>query len=126
MNKEPLAQRESNVRSLLKGLGKLALNEERLAEDLDGAWEVLAEPIQTVMRKAGLEKPYEKLKTLTRGAAIDREKIRSFVEGLDLPEEDKKRLMELDPAGYVGMAPRIVDLIQCDAPQVRTPRKGRK
>ncbi|PLX86103.1 MAG: adenylosuccinate lyase [Desulfuromonas sp.] len=98
-------------RSTLKGLGKLKLNEDKLAEDLDGAWEVLAEPIQTVMRKAGIEKPYEKLKELTRGQKIDRETIRDFVEGLELAPEDKERLLALTPGSYVGLAPEIVDLL---------------
>ena len=98
-------------KSTLKGLGKLKLNEQNLARDLDNAWEVLAEPIQTVMRKAGIEKPYEKLKELTRGQQIDRETIRSFVESLDLAPEDKQRLLDLTPAGYIGLAPKIVDLL---------------
>ncbi len=98
-------------RSTLKGLGKLRLNEPKIAGDLDSAWEVLAEPIQTVMRKAGIEKPYEKLKELTRGKVIDRETIRAFVESLDLPREDKERLLRLTPAAYTGMAGRIVDLL---------------
>jgi adenylosuccinate lyase len=99
-------------RSTLKGLGKLRLNEPKIAGDLDNAWEVLAEPIQTVMRKAGIEKPYEKLKELTRGNVIDRETIRAFVESLDLPREDKERLLRLTPATYTGMAGQIVDLLE--------------
>ena len=98
-------------RSTLKGLSKLKLNEQNLAKDLDHAWEVMAEPIQTVMRKAGIEKPYEKLKELTRGQQIDRETIRTFVEGLDLAAADKQRLLEMTPASYIGMAPQIVDLL---------------
>jgi len=96
-------------RSTLKGLGKLKLNEANLAADLDQAWEVLAEPIQTVMRKAGIEKPYEKLKELTRGQRIDRETIRAFIETLELAPEDKERLLAMTPASYVGMAPGIVE-----------------
>ena len=88
----------------LKGLGKLELNRERLAEDLDLAWEVLAEPIQTVMRRYGVPEPYEKLKALTRGQAIDRDTIRRFVEGLDIPAEAKAGLLALTPAGYIGNA----------------------
>jgi len=98
-------------RSTLKGLGKLKLNEQNLADDLDHAWEVLAEPIQTVMRKAGIEKPYEKLKELTRGAQITRETIRTFIESLDLAAEDKQRLLDMTPGSYVGIAPQIVDLL---------------
>ena len=95
--------------STLKGLGKLELNEAKLAADLDNAWEVLAEPIQTVMRKAGIEKPYEKLKELTRGRAIDETAILDFVEELKLPEADKERLLVLSPATYIGRAIQIVD-----------------
>ena len=97
--------------STIKGLSKLKLNEQNLAKDLDNAWEVMAEPIQTVMRKAGIEKPYEKLKELTRGQKIDRETICQFVENLDLADEDKQRLLEMNPASYVGMAAKIVDLL---------------
>jgi len=98
-------------RSTIKGLGKLKLNEHKLAADLDNAWEIMAEPIQTVMRKAGIEKPYEKLKELTRGQTIDQDTIRTFVEGLALADEDKQRLLEMTPASYTGMAAEIVDLL---------------
>jgi adenylosuccinate lyase len=91
-------------KSTLKGFGKLTLNSEVLSADLDNAWEVMAEPIQTVMRKAGIEKPYEKLKELTRGQKITREDIATFVDGLDLDEADKKRLKALTPALYTGIA----------------------
>ncbi len=99
-------------RSTLKGLGKLKLNEHKLAADLDNAWEIMAEPIQTVMRKAGIEKPYEKLKELTRGQTIDQETIRAFVEGLELADDDKQRLLEMSPASYIGMAAEIVELLK--------------
>ncbi len=99
-------------RSTLKGMSKLKLNELKLAMDLDQAWEVLAEPIQTVMRKAGIEKPYEKLKELTRGNVIDRETIHAFVENLELAAEDKQRLLEMTPASYIGLAPKIVDWLK--------------
>ncbi len=96
--------------STLKGLGKLKLREENLASDLDNAWEVLAEPIQTVMRKAGIEKPYEKLKDLTRGQdRITKETIQQFVQTLELSDKDKQRLLDMSPASYVGMAESIVD-----------------
>ncbi|MFP5429842.1 MAG: adenylosuccinate lyase [Gammaproteobacteria bacterium] len=88
----------------LKGIGKLELNVARLAEDLDNAWEVLAEPIQTVMRRYGIEKPYEKLKALTRGKAIDKETIQAFVETLDIPEEAKASLRAMTPGSYTGSA----------------------
>lgn len=87
-----------------KGLGKLELNEARLAEDLNDAWEILAEPIQTVMRRYNIEKPYEKLKALTRGQAINQQTIAAFIETLDMPESAKVGLRELTPASYIGNA----------------------
>jgi len=90
--------------SALKGIGKLELNEARLAQDLDNSWEVLAEPIQTVMRRYGIEKPYEKLKELTRGQDMTAEVIQAFVSGLDLPEEARSELLALTPASYIGNA----------------------
>ena len=98
-------------KSTLKGFGKLKLNQQKLAVDLDQAWEVLAEPIQTVMRKAGIDKPYEKLKELTRGNVIDSTTIRAFVEGLELAPEDKQRLLDMTPASYIGLAAKIPDLL---------------
>ena len=79
-------------------------DEARLAADLDASWEVLAEPIQTVMRRYGIEQPYEKLKELTRGQAMNRATIQAFVEALDLPEEARRALLALTPAGYTGNA----------------------
>ncbi len=90
--------------SLAKGLGKLELNEQRLQEDLDNCWEVLAEPIQTVMRRYGIEKPYEKLKALTRGNTIDQATIKAFVEGLDMPDQAKAELTAMLPSTYIGNA----------------------
>lgn len=98
-------------KSTIKGLNKLKLNEQNLAKDLDNAWEIMAEPIQTVMRKAGIEKPYEKLKELTRGQTIDQDTIRHFVAGLDLKSADKQRLLDMTPASYTGIASKIVDLL---------------
>ena len=98
------------IRSTAKGLGKLELNEERLAEDLDRNWEVLAEPIQTVMRKVGMDKPYERLKELTRGRRVTAEIMKAFVADLPLPAEDKARLMKLTPASYVGIAAKLAKL----------------
>jgi len=95
-------------RSTIKGFSKLLLNEPKLAADLDNSWEVLAEPIQTVMRKAGIEKPYEKLKDLTRGQVINKETIRNFIETLALEEDDKKRLLEMTPASYIRNAEDVV------------------
>ena len=88
----------------LKGIGKLQLNEARLAEDLEQSWEVLAEPIQTVMRRYGIEKPYEKLKELTRGQAMTRETLQAFIAGLDIPPEAKAALLAMTPASYTGNA----------------------
>ena len=90
--------------SALKGIGKLELNETRLAQDLDNSWEVLAEPVQTVMRRYGIEKPYEKLKELTRGRDMDAATIREFVARLELPEAARRELLELTPASYTGNA----------------------
>ena len=90
--------------SALKGIGKLELNEACLSQDLDNSWEVLAEPIQTVMRRYGIEQPYEKLKELTRGQDMSAEVIREFVSKLDLPEQARKELLALTPASYIGNA----------------------
>ena len=90
--------------SALKGIGKLELNEARLSQDLDNSWEVLAEPIQTVMRRYGIEKPYEKLKELTRGQDMSAEVIQEFVSKLVLPEQARKELLALTPASYIGNA----------------------
>jgi len=90
--------------SLLKGLGKLEVNPARLDADLDAAWEVLAEAVQTVMRSHGLPNPYEQLKALTRGQGITRESMRAFIEQLALPDDARARLLKLTPAGYVGQA----------------------
>ncbi|MCI2246019.1 adenylosuccinate lyase [Xanthomonas sp. PPL568] len=97
--------------SLAKGLGKLTVNPERLDADLDAAWEVLAEAVQTVMRRHGLPNPYEQLKALTRGQGITAESMRAFVETLELPEDAKQRLRDLTPGGYVGLAERLARAI---------------
>jgi adenylosuccinate lyase len=93
--------------SLQKGLGKLSANPERLAADLDAAWEVLAEAVQTVMRRHGLPNPYEQLKALTRGHGIDAESMREFIASLDLPADAKQRLLAMTPATYTGLAERL-------------------
>ena len=93
--------------SCLRGLGKLEVNRERLAQDLDANWEVLAEPIQTVMRRYGVENPYEQLKELTRGRSITGEQLAAFVDGLAIPEDAKARLRALTPEGYVGKAAEL-------------------
>jgi len=93
--------------SVRKGINKLEVNETRLLEDLDNAWEVLAEPIQTVMRRYGIENPYEKLKELTRGKAIDAEIIKDFINSLEIPSEAKEELYKLTPANYIGDAIKL-------------------
>jgi len=90
--------------SLDKGIGKLQLNHERLAADLDSSWEVLAEPIQTVMRRYGIEEPYEKLKALTRGNVMDQDTIQSFIDSLEMPDQAKAELKALTPGLYTGNA----------------------
>ncbi len=90
--------------SLQKGLDKLELNEARLTEDLDATWEVLGEAIQTVMRRYGLENPYEQMKALTRGKGITPDALKAFIEGLDIPAKAKAELMQLTPASYIGNA----------------------
>ena len=94
-------------RSCLKGLGKLEVAERALAEDLDRSWEVLAEPVQTVMRRYGVENAYEQLKALTRGRRIDRESLARFVDELPIPEQARRELRELTPATYLGAAARL-------------------
>ena len=95
------------ISSLLKGFGKLELNEERIAHDVDNAWEVLAEAVQTVMRRYGIPEPYEKLKALTRGQAVSKQLLSEFIASLDIPDDEKKRLLELTPAAYVGLAANL-------------------
>jgi adenylosuccinate lyase len=95
------------IDALMRGLGKLSVNEQRLAADLDDSWEVLAEPVQTVMRRHGLPNPYEQLKALTRGQGIDEKAMREFIDGLELPEAAKKRLRALTPAAYIGLAEKL-------------------
>ena len=91
-------------KSCLKGISKLETNPDVIANDLECAWEVLSEPVQTVMRRYGVEKPYEKLKDLTRGQTINAEILHQFINSLEIPETEKKRLLKLTPADYVGNA----------------------
>ena len=93
--------------SLQRGLNKLSTNPDKLAADLDAAWEVLAEPVQTVMRRYGLPNPYEQLKALTRGHGINEAAMREFINSLDLPGDAKARLIALTPASYVGLAEKL-------------------
>lgn len=99
------------VASLLKGLGKLDVNNTTLADDLDNAWEVLAEPIQTVMRRHDVPNAYEALKALTRGNTIDKTAIREFIAELAIPESDKQRLLEMTPGSYTGLAKALAENI---------------
>ena len=93
--------------SLMTGLNKLELNQAALADDLDSAWEVLAEPIQTVMRRYGVPGAYEKLKEATRGQAVTREALHTLIAGLDIPQPEKDRLLAMTPASYVGKAAEL-------------------
>jgi adenylosuccinate lyase len=96
----------------LKGIGKLELDTERLGEDLDNSWEVLAEAIQTVMRRYGVDRPYEKLKELTRGRDMSREVIQEFISGLDIPEQAREALLAITPETYTGNAASQAGAIQ--------------
>ena len=93
-----------SLNSLQRGLSKLEVNHAVISDDLNRNWEVLAEPIQTVMRRYGIEKPYEKLKELTRGQRISAEIIQEFVSKLDLPAHAKQQLIDMTPASYIGNA----------------------
>ena len=95
--------------STIKGISKLEINQAALEAELDRNWEVLAEPVQTVMRRYGIEKPYEKLKELTRGKRVDGEGMHTFIDGLELPEHEKARLKLLTPANYIGDAIKLTD-----------------
>ncbi len=102
-----LAQSLLAVQAIRRGLGRLEVDATRLTEDLGAAWEVLAEPVQTVMRAHGLPDGYERLKAFTRGQPVDRARLHAFIDSLDLPAEARRRLLELTPAGYVGLAARL-------------------
>ena len=96
-----------SYQSLLTGLNKLEINKDAIARDLDNSWEVLAEPIQTVMRRFGLPQPYEQLKKFTRGEAMTKELMRGFIAGLDIPQAEKDRLLEMTPGSYTGKAAEL-------------------
>ncbi|WP_105901845.1 adenylosuccinate lyase [Vibrio gangliei] len=98
--------------SVMRGIGKLEVNQAALEAELDKNWEVLAEPVQTVMRRYGIEKPYEKLKELTRGKRVDGEGMRAFIDGLEIPQEEKDRLKQMTPANYIGDAVKLTDLLK--------------
>jgi adenylosuccinate lyase len=93
--------------SCLRGLNKLEVNPARMSEDLDETWEVLAEPVQTVMRRYGVENPYEQLKELTRGKGISREALQTFVQALAIPQQARDQLLALTPANYIGIAEQL-------------------
>ncbi len=93
--------------SCLRGLSKLEVNTNKISSDLENAWEVLAEPVQTVMRRYGIRNPYEQLKALTRGKGIEKQELHTFIQGLALPEEAKERLLKLTPATYTGIASKL-------------------
>ncbi|MBQ0724589.1 MAG: adenylosuccinate lyase [Cycloclasticus sp.] len=102
-----LAHSLIGFKSLQKGVSKLEINEAKLLADLDANWEVLAEPIQTVMRRYGIEKPYEKLKELTRGQGIDQASMQAFIKTLDIPDDAKQQLLAMTPASYTGYAEQL-------------------
>jgi adenylosuccinate lyase len=97
--------------SCLRGLNKLETNHARLAEDLDNSWEVLAEPVQTVMRRYGIENPYEQLKELTRGKGISKADLQVFIAKLAIPQEAKDLLLAMTPANYTGIASKLAKAI---------------
>jgi len=96
------------VKSTLNGLSRLEVDKKKIAEELNNNWEVLAEAIQTVLRKVGYNQPYEKLKQLTRGEKITREKIREFIKGLDIDKREKDKLLKLAPGKYIGQSEELV------------------
>ncbi|MBW3550527.1 MAG: adenylosuccinate lyase [Proteobacteria bacterium] len=97
--------------ALQRGLGKLSANPERLAADLDASWEVLAEAVQTVMRRHGLPNPYEQLKALTRGQGITEQSMREFIDSLELPDEARQRLLDMTPGSYTGLAAKLAGAV---------------
>ena len=99
------------LHNILKGLGRITINKTQMSKELDNHWEVLSEAVQTILRKTGKQDAYEQLKVLTQGLFINAEAMAKFVSGLNIPEEDKKTLLRLTPASYIGLAPKLVDLI---------------
>ncbi|KAL6901976.1 hypothetical protein ACP4OV_004852 [Aristida adscensionis] len=99
-------------KATMRGISKVQVNESRLAEDLEQTWEVLAEPIQTVMRRYGIPEPYEKLKELTRGQAVTKDSMQQFIDGLDVPEEVRSKLSKLTPHSYIGLAENLAKDIE--------------
>ncbi len=99
------------LQNILKGLSRITINKVQMANELNNHWEVLAEAVQTILRKSGKQDAYEQLKTLTRGQAINAESIAEFISGLDIPDKDKQTLLSLTPESYIGLAAKLVDLI---------------
>ena len=99
------------LQNILKGLSRITINKVQMSAELNTHWEVVAEAVQTVLRKAGQQNAYEQLKTLTRGEAINAEIMAEFVSGLNIPDNDKETLLTLTPASYIGLAPKLVDMI---------------
>ena len=99
------------VQNIIKGLSRITINKLQMSAELNTHWEVVAEAVQTVLRKAGQKNAYEQLKTLTRGEAINAEIMAEFVSGLNIPDNDKETLLTLTPASYIGLAPKLVDMI---------------
>ena len=99
------------VQNIIKGLSRITINKLQMSTELNTHWEVVAEAVQTVLRKAGQQNAYEQLKTLTRGEAINAEIMAEFVSGLNIPDNDKETLLTLTPASYIGLAPKLVDMI---------------
>ena len=107
----PLGHSYLALQNILKGLNRITINKVQISKELDNHWEVLAEAIQTILRKSGKRDAYEKLRELTQGQPINEESMAEFVSGLKIPEEDKQTLINLTPASYIGLAPKLVDLI---------------
>ena len=99
------------LRNISKGLGRITINKVQMANELDNHWEVLAEAVQTILRKSGKQDAYEQLKELTRGQSINEESLAKFVLGLKIPDDDKQTLLSLTPESYIGIAPKLVELI---------------
>jgi adenylosuccinate lyase len=99
------------LQSTLKGLGKLQVNDEAILADVSAAWEVLAEAVQSVMRRYGIPEPYEKLKALTRGQAVTKDLLQEFIATLDIPDDEKNRLLDLTPERYTGVATDLASKI---------------
>ena len=97
-------------KNILKGLKRITVNKTKMKNELNSHWEVLAEAIQTVLRKSGSDNAYEQLKNMTQGETVDQESINDFVKLLRIPEEDKSRLINLTPEEYIGLAPTLADL----------------